>query len=141
MDITPNFTIGSTEQLITNKSQSNSDLSMDDFLQIMAAAIKMPAMSEEGGSSGGSTDYMAQMIQFSTMEQLKDLTESLNTTMLMTQQQQALAMIGKKVTVTGEGEASIVTGVVDKVKFANGYATVVIGGKDYYLNDVQSIGE
>lgn len=139
MDITSNFTIGSTEQLVTNKSQSNSDLSMDDFLQIMAAAIKMPAMSEEGGSSGGSTDYMAQMIQFSTMEQLKDLTESLNTTMLMTQQQQALAMIGKTVTVTGQ--ESIVTGVVDKVKFANGFATVMIGGKDYYLNDIQSIGE
>ncbi|MGB7473821.1 flagellar hook assembly protein [Trichococcus sp.] len=139
MDITPNFTIGSTEQLVSNKSQSNSDLSMDDFLQIMAAAIKMPAMSEEGGSSGGSTDYMAQMIQFSTMEQLKDMTESLNTTMLMTQQQQALAMVGKNVTVTGE--ASIVTGVVDKVKFSNGFATLVIGGKDYYLNDIQSIGE
>ncbi|MDB6353467.1 flagellar hook capping FlgD N-terminal domain-containing protein [Trichococcus sp. K1Tr] len=139
MDITPNFTIGSTEQLVSNKNQSNSDLSMDDFLQIMAAAIKMPAMSEEGGSSGGSTDFMAQMIQFSTMEQLKDLTESLNTTMLMTQQQQALAMIGKTVTVTGG--TSIVTGVVDKVKFSNGFATLMIGGKDYYLNDIQSIGE
>ena len=103
----------------------------------MAAAIKMPAMSEEGGSSGGSNDYMAQMIQFSTMEQLKDLTETLNTTMLITQQQQALAMIGKTVTVTGE--ASIVTGVVDKVKFSNGFATLMIGGKDYYLNNVQSI--
>jgi flagellar basal-body rod modification protein FlgD len=139
MDITSNFTIGSTEQLGSNKTQSNSDLSMDDFLQIMAAAMKMPAMSEEGGSSGGSTDYMAQMIQFSTMEQLKELTESMNTTMLMTQQQQALAMIGKTVTVTGE--ESIVTGVVDKVKFANGYATLMIGGKEYYLNNVQSIGE
>lgn len=139
MDITSNFTIGSTEQLVSNKSQSNSDLSMDDFLKIMAAAIKMPAMSEEGGSSGGSTDYMDQMIQFSTMEQLKDLTESLNTTMLMTQQQQALSMIGKTVTVTGE--ESIVTGVVDKVKFSNGFATLMIGGKDFYLNDIQSIGE
>ena len=139
MDITSNFTIGSTEQLVSNKSQSNADLSMDDFLQIMAAAIKMPAMSEEGGSSGGSNDYMAQMIQFSTMEQLKDLTESLNTTMLMTQQQQALAMIGKTVSVTGA--ESILTGVVEKVKFSNGFATLMIGGKDYYLNDVQSIGE
>ena len=139
MDITSNFTIGSTEQLVSNKSQSNSDLSMDDFLQIMAAAIEMPAMSEEGGSSGGSNDYMAQMIQFSTMEQLKDLTESLNTTMLMTQQQQALAMIGKTVSVTGA--ESILTGVVEKVKFSNGFATLMIGGKDYYLNDVQSIGE
>ena len=139
MDITSNFTIGSTEQLVSNKSQSNSDLSMDDFLQIMAAAIKMPAMSEEGGSSGGSNDYMAQMIQFCTMEQLKDLTESLNTTMLMTQQQQALAMIGKTVSVTGA--ESILTGVVEKVKFSNGFATLMIGGKDYYLNDVQSIGE
>ena len=139
MDITPNFTIGSMEQLLNNKTQSNSDLSMDDFLQIMAAAMKMPAMSEEGGSSGGSNDYMAQMIQFSTMEQLKDLTESLNTTMLMTQQQQALAMIGKTVSVTGA--ESILTGVVEKVKFSNGFATLMIGGKDYYLNDVQSIGE
>ena len=48
-------------------------------------------------------------------------------------------MTGKTVSVTGA--ESILTGVVEKVKFSNGFATLMIGGKDYYLNDVQSIGE
>lgn len=138
MEISSNFTIGSVDQIVSKKGTSNSDMSMDDFLKILSASLENPSMSSEEGGNG-STDYMSQMIQFSTMDQLQSLTESLNTTMMMTQQQQALAMIGKKVTVTDDNK--IVSGVVEKVSFSNGYATIFMDGKEYYLSNIQEVGE
>lgn len=139
MEISSNFTIGSTDQIINNSKRSNSDMNMDDFLKIMAASLKMPSVSSEsGGSSDNSMDYMSQMIQFSTIEQLQTLTDSLTTTMLMTQQQQAISMIGKEVTVVQDG--AITTGTVEKTRFFNGYATLQINGKDYYMSNVQEVG-
>lgn len=139
MDISSNFTIGSTDQVINKSKKSNSDMNMDDFLKIMAASLRMPSVASEGGSgSDNSMDYMNQMIQFSTIEQLQTLTDSLTTTMLMTQQQQAVSMIGKEVTVAQDG--SVVTGIVEKTRFFNGYATLQINGKDYYMSNIQEVG-
>lgn len=139
MDISSNFTIGSTDQVINKSKKSNSDMNMDDFLKIMAASLRMPSVASEGGSgSDNSMDYMNQMIQFSTIEQLQTLTDSLTTTMLMTQQQQAVSMIGKEVTVAQDG--AVVTGIVEKTRFFNGYATLQINGKDYYMSNIQEVG-
>lgn len=139
MDISSNFTIGSTDQVINKSKKSNSDMNMDDFLKIMAASLRMPSVASEGGSgSDNSMDYMNQMIQFSTIEQLQTLTDSLTTTMLMTQQQQAVSMIGKEVTVAQDG--SVVTGIVEKTRFFNGYATLQVNGKDYYMSNIQEVG-
>lgn len=138
MEISQNFTIGSTNQVQTAAKKSNSDMNMDDFLKILAASLQMPSMGGSEGGSDSSMDYMSQMIQFSTIEQLQDLSESLTTTMLMTQQQQALSMIGKEATVVQDGER--VTGIVEKAKFLNGYATLQINGKDYYMSSIMEVG-
>lgn len=137
MDITSRFMIGSTDQVINQKKRSNSDMNMEDFLKIMAASLKMPAVGSEGGGDN-SMDYMSQMIQFSTMEQLQTLSSSLTATMMMTQQQQAISIVGKEVTVAQDG--TVVTGIVEKARFQNGYATIQISGKGYYLSNVQEVG-
>lgn len=140
MEISSNFTIGSTNQIVNTSKKSNSDMNMDDFLKIMSASLRMPSVSSEGGSgSDNSMDYMSQMIQFSTIEQLQTLTDSLTTTMLMTQQQQAISLIGKEVTVVQDG--AMTTGIVEKTRFFNGYATLQVNGKDYYMSNVQEVGK
>lgn len=113
---------------------SNSDLAVDDFLQIMAAEIKnqTPFDSSDGGSGG--TGYLTQMAQFTTLEQMGEIAESLNTLTLMNQQQYTFSLIGKEVTVMdNEG---VLTGLVDKVKFENGYAVLQINDKIYNLGSI-----
>lgn len=139
MNIPDNFTIGSVDQLSPADTKQNSDLSQEDFLKIMAAAISMPSMSGEG-SGGSETDYLNQMAQFSMMDQMNEIATAINTTMLMTQQQQAVGLVGKEVTVAGL-EAGMVTGTVEKVRFSNGYATLQVDGIEYNLNDVLEVGE
>ncbi|MGX7393774.1 flagellar hook assembly protein [Carnobacterium mobile] len=138
MDIPANFNIGSVNSIKDTQKKTN-ELSTDDFLQIMAATVKMPSMPGEGsgGSGGGETDYLAQMAQFNMMDQLTNISEKMNTELLINQQQQALGLLGKEVKVTDE--SSFVTGPVEKVRFDKGYATIRVNGKDFYLNDILEV--
>ena len=142
MDFPTEFMIGSGTNSPSTETNS-AELSTEDFLQIMAASIKMPSMPGESGSSssgGGETDYLAQLAQFNTLDQLTSVSEMLNMNVLMTQQQQALGLLGKEVKVVG-AESGFVSGTVDKVKFDQGYATIQVDGKDYALNDILEVSE
>lgn len=132
--------IGSVDQLMPETTQNNAVIDQEDFLKILAAEISNPSFSDEGGSSGGQTDYMGQLIQMNMLDQMTELTTTIQSTMLMTQQQQALSLVGKEATVAG-ADAGLVTGTVDKVRFSNGFATIQIDGVDYNLNDVIEVGE
>src|SRR5699024_11210598 len=123
---------------ISGQKKSNGDMTIDDFMKIMAATISNPSMSEE--DSGNPQDYMMQMATFTQMEQMSAMTDVLSSTMLMIQQQQAISLSGKTVTVWSE-EAGKVEGTVERVRFANGFATIQVDGKEYNLNDVLEVGE
>ena len=116
-----------------NTKSSNSDLSVNDFLQIMAAEIKNQTPLDSGGGSS-SASYMTQMAQFTSIEQMGAIAESLNVLTLMNQQQYTFSLIGKEVTVI-DGE-EVTTGIVDKVRFENGYAVIQINEKTYNLGSV-----
>lgn len=140
MDFPTDFMMGSINN-VSSTEKKNNELATEDFLQIMAASIKMPSMTGESGSSGGGeTDYLAQLAQFNTLDQLTTVSETLNMSVLMTQQQQGLSLLGKEVKVAG-AESGFVSGTVDKVKFDKGYATIQVDGKDYALNDILEVGD
>ena len=135
MDIPSDFHIGSVKSLEPTKSKGN-EITTDDFLQIMAATMKMPAMpgGSEGGGGSGETDQLTQLATFNMLDQLSQISEKMNSSLLMSQQQQAFSLMGKEVKVL-DGEV-FATGVVEKVRFDQGYATIQVNGKNFYLNDI-----
>ena len=58
--------------------------------------------------------------------------------LMMGQQQQAFSLIGKQVTIQ-ENESEI-TGTVEKVRFINGFATLVVDGKEYNMASIKDVG-
>lgn len=121
----------------TNRKNQNG-LDMDGFLKILAASMANPSFDGDGGGSGG-TDYITQMVTFATLEQLQEMGNDLEYTMMMTQQQQAIGLIGREVTVI-VGKDETIQGVVEQVKFNRGIATLVIDGEDYLMSQVSAIG-
>ena len=114
------------------------DISMDDFLKILAASMSNPSMGGSDSSGGGSTDYISQLVQFTTLESLNELSETLTTSVILQQQQQAFSLINKQVTLMDGTET--LSGTIEKVRFANGYATIVVNGKEYSMSAIQEIG-
>jgi len=113
-----NTTANTTE--INKKS-----LSIDDFLKIMAAEIKNQNASGGDSEGGSKTDYLTQMAQFTMLEQLTQIYESINQVNMLNQAR----LVGKEVKIYSE-EGDIV-GVVDKVKFANNNVYLQINDTDY----------
>lgn len=129
-----NNNVNSTQQYSFQKD--NSSLDVNDFLRIMAAEISN--QNPFGGEGGGSnTDYISQLAQFTTLEQLSTITESISLMTMMGQQQYSFSLIGKPVIVRGED--GDVSGVVEKVKFQNGFAILVIDGKEYGMGQLVEV--
>lgn len=136
MNIPSNMMIGSLNAIQPEEqTKQNSDLDMEQFLQIISSAMSMPSFDGGGGGGGSETDYIGQMVQFGMLNAMNDLNETMQTNLLMGQQQQALSLVGKEVTITSEDD-QLVMGPVEKVRFDNGYATLQVNGVTYDMNDV-----
>lgn len=140
MDINSNFLIGSLNRGQVAEVKDNATLNQEDFMKILAAEISNPSFSDEGGGSGSKTDYMGSILQMNLLDQITELSTTMQNTMLMTQQQQALSLVGKQVTVAGKTDG-LVTGTVGTVRFSNGFASIRVDGVDYNLIDVIEVGE
>lgn len=143
MDINNEMMIGSVNRNRVEKPKDNAVLDQDDFLKILAATISNPPIPGSGGDggAGGEMDFMSQMMQMNLLDQVTELTTTIQSTMVMTHQQQALSLVGKNVTVLGS-ESDPITGIVDKIRFTpEGVATLEINGVEYNLQNVISVEE
>ena len=106
--------------------KDNAKLSVQDFLKIMAAEISnQNPMGGESGGGGSKTDYLTQLAQFTTLDQMTSMAEGINQLKMLNQ----VTLIGKDVTVYNPEKN--VQGVIEKVKFYNAEVYIQINGKDY----------
>ena len=142
----------------------NAAMNKNDFLNMLVA--KMSNMDPLDTTMD--TSFMADMAQFSSLEQATNMNTTLGNTntsidnmnknivglMMMQNTTQAASLIGKTVTVqynvldskgntTTDASGNIVTatvsGPVDMVKFVNGTPQISVGGTLYQLSQVQTI--
>ena len=107
------------------EAKKQSQLSVDDFLKIMAAEIQNQNPTGESGGGGSKTDYLTQLAQFTTLEQISEITEGMNQLNMLSQ----TALIGKTVKIYTE--ETDINGVVDRVKFYNSQTSIQVDGNDY----------
>ena len=118
-----------------NKAKS-SQMGVDDFLKIMTAQLQN--QDPMGGNSKDPGEYIAQMAQFTMLEQLSAVSDGINQISMLSEQQMSFSLIGKTVKIN-QGEESV-TGVVEKVRYKNGMAYPVVDGKEYPMGLVEEIG-
>ncbi len=86
----------------SNSSSTNQSLGKDEFLTLLVASLQH----QDPLSPMENTDFVAQMAQFSTVEQLFGVNDNLESIMLVNSSinnTQALNLIGKEVEATGDG--------------------------------------
>jgi len=131
------YGIGSITTQQTSTAASSSSLNVEDFLKLMTAQLQN--LDPMGENSADSSEYISQMSQFTMLEQMNNLTESLSNLSVLSQQQISFSLVGKTATVN-DGEKEI-TGVVEKVRYRSGYAYPVINGTEYSMDQVSEVGE
>jgi flagellar basal-body rod modification protein FlgD len=109
----------------TSKTAANNILGKDDFLKLMVAQMK----NQDPMNPADDKDNIAQMAQFSSLEQITNLanaTQELATRMSLTQN---VGLLGHDVTYTGT-DGTAVTGTVDGLDLkTDGTTTLSVAGK------------
>ena len=109
-------------------------LGQDDFLKLLVTKMS----SQDPMNPQGDTEFIAQMAQFSSLEQAKSMTADM--AMLKAQQEVLTAngLIGRNVSVT-EGDKLVAQGMVTSVAMNDGSPEVIVDGKNYSLESVSLI--
>jgi len=128
-----NITSVSSDYLIQpNTMQTENDpltLGSEDFMELMITQIQNQNPMEPEDQ----TEYIAQMAEFSALEQMQSMNSSINT-------MYAFGLMGKEVSVNN-GDGTMTTGIVDSVTMKNGTNYIEIGGVQYDTLQVLSAAE
>jgi len=111
--------------------EGESDLSVNDFFDMMIAQLT----NQDFMNPVDDTQYLAQMAQFSTMQEMMDLCQ-------YSKQNYVMSMLGKELTIGKNmigGSTGSVTGVVEKIALEDDEYKIYIDGKPYDLNKVTQI--
>jgi len=109
-------------------------LSQDDFLKLLIVQMK----SQDPLNPKQDTEFIAQMTQFSALEQSKAMQKDIAGLRGDQELLQADAMIGRYVTLH-DGDALIKPGMVSAVDVVDGSPKIVVNGKQYSMSQVLSI--
>jgi flagellar basal-body rod modification protein FlgD len=105
---------------------ASSTLGKDDFLKLLVGQMKN--MDPLGAGNSDPSQSMAQMTQYSILEQLQNMSKSNEALAAQTKLNSTISLIGRTVSYAG-ADGAPVEGVVEKVETAGDKVTLTIGGK------------
>lgn len=109
-------------------------LGQKDFLNLLVAQLS----AQDPMNPMSNTDFIAQMAQFSTLQQSQTMQQNLASIQAGQTALQANALLGETVQVqTSQGQS--VSGVVTGVNFQAGTPSITINGQSYDLSQVLSL--
>jgi flagellar basal-body rod modification protein FlgD len=119
------ITITGTEGMraTTLDNKNASALDKDTFLKILVAQLKMQDPTKPTDSS----QFMAQMAQFSTVEQLTNMAKTNADAAASAKVDQSVGLLGRTVTYPGS-DGSLVSGVVQHVDITAAGPTLTVDG-------------
>lgn len=106
-------------------------VSIDDFLQLMAAQLK----NQDFMNPVDDTQYMAQLAQFTTLQQMEEMAYNSKTTF-------ASSMVGKTAVaakINANGDLKRTEGVIDKVSFVDNKFLFYIGGLGFTMDEIMEV--
>ena len=114
---------GATSATTTNQSRSGAILGKDDFLKLLVAQMK----NQDPMSPQDNTQSIAQMAQFSSLEQMTNLVHSFDQLSQSMSVERGVSFIGKNVTYVA-ADGSTQQGVVQSVDLSGDTPSLTVGG-------------
>jgi flagellar basal-body rod modification protein FlgD len=109
-------------------------LNQDDFLKLLVAQLS----AQDPMNPVKDTDFIAQMAQFSTLQQTQAMQADLASLQAGQTTLQAASLLGKNVEVLA-AQNQVVSGVVSAIGFNAGTPSIIVDGIPYDLSQVLSV--
>jgi flagellar basal-body rod modification protein FlgD len=120
----------------------SSTLDKDAFLKLLVTQMQ----NQDPLSPADSTQYVSQLAQFSSLEQMQNLNQNIvgmatlqQNNALLSQLTESSALIGRTVQWTDATSGQTSSGEVTAVKLSNGVAVLEINGQDVPLSSVTTV--
>lgn len=107
-----------------------SGISQEDFLKILLTQLNY----QDPLKPLDNQEFLAQMAQFSSLEQTRQLNDRIDTLLSIQSSSQSIGLLGKTVDITTE--AGAVTGEVTTLTFKDGQPMMTVKVGDQFLTDV-----
>lgn len=115
-------------------SASTQTLDQDDFLKLLVTQMT----SQDPMNPMTDTSFIAQMAQFTSLEQAKDTLAATTSMQAQMALLQANSMIGRQVSIE-DSSGNTVTGIVQGVQVEEGTPQIIVNGQAYDLDQVFNI--
>ena len=120
------------KSLATNGRQASQELGKDDFLKLLITQLQ----NQDPTSPMENTEFIAQMAQFSSLEQMTNMSTEFTKLANMLNSREAVSLLGRSVEVSS-GESSI-SGVVEAVtRGAN--PQIKVNGMLYSMDQINAV--
>jgi len=136
MDIT---SINSALGLGSGAASAGEELGKDAFMQLLVSQLQ----NQDPINPQTNEDFIAQLAQFSSLEQMENLNDSFlglavlqQSNALMSQLTEGSTLIGQNVTYLDPASGETVTGTVDSIRIEDGIAVLNIAGENVPLMNV-----
>ena len=117
-----------------NSRVANKVLGQDDFLQLLVTQMR----NQDPMQPVSDTEFIAQMAQFSSLEQTKSMGADIAKLRQGNDFLQATNLLGKNVHLT-IGNMAFTKGIVTDLNVKDGEARIIVGNKTYTLDQVTSV--
>lgn len=112
-------------------------LGKDAFLHLLTTQLRY----QDPMNPVDDQDFIAQMAQFSSLEQMQNLTKVLEAFIAeeraTNQMARATALLGRTVEVLGDGD--VYTGKVEGIRMQNGVPRLMVGGATFSISDLVKV--
>ena len=109
-------------------------LGQDEFLQLLVTQMR----NQDPMKPVADTEFIAQMAEFSNLEQTKEMSSDISQPRQSGAFTQAAALMGKQVSLLS-GENTFTKGIVTDLAVKDGEVRLIINGKPYELGQVVSV--
>jgi flagellar basal-body rod modification protein FlgD len=136
--------ISANDPIYGTQATSKDEIGRDSFMSLLVSQLK----NQDPLAPTSNDEMLAQLAQFSSLEQLEELNDNLvglavlqQSNALMDQLTSSSALIGQHVKYTDPDSGSDAWGDVGSVKITEGLAVLNIGGKDVPLVNVLEVSQ
>ena len=116
-------------------SSGMGSLDQDAFLRLLITQLR----NQDPMSPMADEDFIAQLAQFSSLEQMQQLNAGFDAFGKSAVATQAFAMIGKTIDYADYSTGSVLTGLVDSVSFVDGWPQLRVDSAFVDLSDVLTV--
>ena len=118
----------------STKQAESAMLGKDDFLKLLVSQLQH----QDPMNPGDSKDFMSQMAQFTSVEQLTNMSTSFERMSTASQSTQSIALIGKTVG-WAKADGSSGEGIAKSVSFVDGEITISVGDDKIAPGDIENV--